>query len=241
MRSIILSTYVLLFLMGALGAARLKIRVDYRIAQTTHPTRDIIKDNSWEFQLVEPPTIIDPEKYYIVLNFDANVKEDETIYLRGFYAEPNELLLGHSSSLVLKNEEDITREFVVVNSEGEVIKTLVVKPNSSLKYLFDESGDYKIKDTLYLWNTIKITVMDDTQQVYQIDRRTKNISINNIASGSYNLKIYRGTNWIFQEDFTVVVSSNEFPLSYIIKEGDVIRTNTPDTPLINIGIDGVPQ
>ena len=241
MRSIILSTYILLLLMGTLSAARLKIRVDYRAAQTTYQARDIIKDNSWEFQLVEPPTVADPDKYYLVLNFNAGVKKTETVYLRGFYAEPNELLLGHDSPLILKNEEDITREFVVIDSEGEIIKTLVVKPNSSLSYLFDESGDYKIKDTLYFWNTVLVTVMDDTQQVYQINKRTKNITINNIASGSYNLKIYRGAKWIFQEDFTVVVSSNEFPLSYIIKEGDVIRTNTPETPLINIGIDGVPQ
>jgi len=225
--------------MGTLSAARITIRIDYRAKQVVHATRDIVKDNSWSFQLKQPPTVTDPILYYLVLNFNTNVKQNETLYLRGLYVEPQDILLGHNSTLVIKNDEDISREFTIIDSEGTAIRLLTIPPNSSILYTFDESGNYKIKDSLYFWNLVKVTVMDDTQQVYQIRKRTENIIINNVTSGSYNLKIYRGTKWIFQEDFTLV-TTNDFPLSYIIKDGDVLRTNTPETPLVNIGIDGAP-
>jgi len=239
MRLTIVGVCMFLLMMGTLSAARITIRIDYRAKQVVHATRDIVKDNAWSFQLEQPPKVTDPVKYYLVLNFNTGIKQDETLYLQGLYVKPQDILLGHDSSLVLKNSENISREFIVTDTEGTTIKTLTVPPNSSIRYTFDESGTYKIKDSFYFWNLVKVTVMDDTQQVYQIKKRTENIIINDVTSGSYNLKIYRGTKWIFQEDFTLV-TANDFPLSYIIKDGDVIRTNTPETPLVNIGIDGAP-
>ncbi|MCK5808325.1 hypothetical protein KAH37_04985 [bacterium] len=238
MRFTIVVIYILL-LMGTLSAAKINLRIDYRAQDVVHATRDIVKDNYWAFQIEQPPTIVDPVKYYLVLNFNTGVKMDETIYLRGFYAGPQELIIGHDSSITLKNEEDFVREFTIEDADGTTIKQMSIAPNSSVSYMFDDPGSYRVKDALYFWNVVKVMVMDETQQVYQIDKRTENITIKNVTSGSYNLKIYRGLKWIFQEDFTLV-THNEFPLSYIIKEGDVLRTNTPETPLVNIGIDGAP-
>ncbi len=231
---------VIMSVASTLSAARLVIRVDYVPQKKQMATRDIVKDNVWRIPVLAPPQVNDTSRFYVVLNIHATTRQSETLYLEGLYAEPRSLLLGTDASLTVVNKEDIPRNLVIIDSEGTAIKELNIAGESKVSYTFSKAGDYKIKDSVFFWNAIPVTVLNDTMQVHQINQRTQIITIDNLSSGSYNLRIYHGTKWIFQEDFTVV-GTNAYPLNYIIKNGDVIRNNTTITPLIDVGVDGHPE
>jgi hypothetical protein len=66
--------------------------------------------------------------------------------------------------------------------------------------------------------------------IFPIEEGSNKFEIPDISPGSYTIRIYYGTRWIYQEDF-VMVSNSPQNLVYKIEESSVSSVNS----ILNIG------
>jgi hypothetical protein len=233
---VIVAMLVVMLIPAFVSAGMLKITVGYKKGlEKSDNIRVDIKDWYWKFPVVNVPGTLEKEKYSIVIEgYEAIKKHTDTLELIGASLSRNNILFPVEGVLKIENKEDFPRVLSVLQ-EGEKNEKIdiTVPAKGKVEHVFAAPGDYTIVDTLFHWNTVYVRVLKSTY-IFPIEEGANKFEIPDISPGSYTIRIYYGTRWIYQEDF-VMVSSAPQNLVYKIENSSVSSINS----VLNIGGDMV--
>lgn len=216
------------------SAGMLKIAVGYKKGyEKSDNIRVDIKDWYWKFPVVEVPGTIEREKYSVVIEgYETIKKHIDTLELAGASVNRSNILFPVDGVLRIENKEDFPRVLSILQEGEKNEKIDITVPAKGLvEHVFMAPGDYTIVDTVFQWNTVYVRVLKSTY-IFSIDEGSNKFDIPDISTGSYTIRIYYGTRWIYQEDF-VMVSSAPQSLVYKIENSSVSSINS----VLNIGGD----
>lgn len=206
----------------AASAGMLKMVVNYKKGseKKEHAFVDI-KDGYWKMPVVKVSKPLEREKYSIVIEGYETIKNHtDTLELIGASVSRNSMLFPMDGFLRVENKENFPR-VVTILQEGEKNEKIeiTVPPNGFNTHAFSSSGDYTIVDTLFQWNTVYVRVLKSSH-LFSIEEGVNKFDIPDISPGSYTIRVYYGTRWIYQEDF-VMVSNAPQNLVYKIENSSV--------------------
>lgn len=219
---VFLSFVFLLSFSGEISASKLKILVNYKKGPERIDTKPPdIKDGYWRIPVTEVPVIKENEYYTAVIEgYDAISNYEDSVNLAGVSVDRKSMLFPVNGTLNLMNKENIVRVFELFKEgEEECVARIEVPAGKSFSYSFINSGEYTLVDMLYNWNSVKIKVLS-VNKLFRFSEGTNNFEITDISSGTYTLRVYYGSRWVYQEDFIVVGSSAQ-TLGYKIEDGNV--------------------
>ncbi|HNW81815.1 MAG TPA: hypothetical protein PKG52_02890 [bacterium] len=214
------------------SAGMLKIMVGYKkgFEKSDHVRVDI-KDWYWKMPVVQVPKSLEREKYSVVIEgYEAIRKHTDTLELTGASVSRNSILFPVDGLLRIENKENFPRILSILQEGEKNDKIEITVPaKGTSEHVFMVPGDYTIVDTLFQWNTVYIKVLKSSY-IFPIDEGPNRFEIPDISPGSYTIRIYYGTRWIYQEDF-VMVSNSPQSLVYKIDESSVSSVNS----IVNLG------
>lgn len=217
-----------------ISAGMLKISVVYKKGIEKNDNINVdIKDWYWKFPVVNVTGSQEREKYSIVVEgYETIKKHVDTLELIGASVSRKNILFPADGVLRIENKEDFPRILSVLQ-EGEKNEKIdiTIPAKGKVEHVFSTPGDYTIVDTLFQWNTVYVRVLK-YNYIFPVNEGSNQFDIPDISTGSYTIRIYYGTRWIYQEDF-VMVSSAPQSLVYKIENSSVSSINS----MLNIGGD----
>lgn len=230
-RFFVLFCLSLLLFPSVVSAAMIKFEINCKPGEEKNEYRVDIKDGFWKFPAAEAQKSKEREQYSVVIESynSTNEAKNETISIVGAEFSRRYLLFPKNGILTIENKENFPRRISIVREGGSEPETLTVQPQSSVQQRFTEPGDYTLTDESFSWNVVSVKVLT-TNFVWTLKEGGNNRSIPDIAPGSYNLKIYYGTRWIYQEDFMVVQNAAQ-NFTYKIENGKVANLNSYSTSI----------
>jgi len=185
-----------------------------------------IKDGYWRFPVMEAQPFLESETYSIVVEgYDTIKSHSEVLELTGASVSRKNILFPLNGKLEIRNNEDFPRTLVLFkDGDKDLKKEIKVPGKGSVQQFFDTSGNYTIVDTLFQWNTVYVRVLA-TSYLLSLRGGNNKINIPDLSPGSYTIRFYYGTKWVYQEDF-IMVSNSSQNLGYRIEEGQVNGVNT---------------
>lgn len=220
----------LLLFPSVVSAAMIKLEINCRPGEEKNEYRVDIKDGFWKFPVAEAQKSKEKEQYSVVIeSYNSTENKNEKLLLVGAEFSHRYLLFPKDGILTIENKEDFVRQLTLLREGGSEPETLTIQPKSSVQQKLTEAGDYTLTDESFSWNTVSIKVLT-TNFVWTLKEGANNRSIPDIAPGSYNLKIYYGTRWIYQEDFMVVQNAAQ-NFTYRIENGKVVNLNSYSTSM----------
>lgn len=220
----------LLLFPSVVSAAMIKLEINCKPSEEKNEYRVDIKDGFWKFPVAEAQKSKEKEQYSVVIeSYNSTETKNDKLLLVGAEFSRRYLLVPKDGILTIENKEDFTRQLTLSREGGAEPETLTIQPKSSVQQKFTEAGDYTLTDESFTWNTVSIKVLT-TNFVWTLKEGANNRSIPDIAPGSYNLKIYYGTRWIYQEDFMVVQNAAQ-NFTYRIENGKVVNLNSYSTSM----------
>lgn len=215
---------------SAVSAAMIKLEINCKPGYEKNEYRVDIKDGFWKFPVMEIPQAKEKEQYSVVIEGYGTVEtKNDRLLLAGAEFSRRNLLLPKDGILTIDNKENFERR-VSVKREGDPEPTLlIIPPESVVQHRFTEEGDYNLTDESFAWNTVSVKVLK-TQHLWTLKEGSNNRTVPDIAPGSYTLKIYYGTRWIYQEDFMVVQNAAQ-NFTYKIDSGKVVNLNSYSTSI----------
>ncbi len=205
----------------------LKLLVNYKAGQEKNMgTSANIKDGYWRLPVIDPQPSLEAETYSIVIEgYDTIKNYTEVLELTGASVSRNSILFPLNGNLEIKNNEDFSRKLIFFkDGDKDWKKEVEVPAKGSITQNFDTSGDYTVVDSLFQWNTVYLRVLS-TSYLLPIKSGNNKMSIPDLSPGSYTIRFYYGTKWIYQEDF-VMVSNASQNLGYRIEDGQVSSVNS---------------
>jgi hypothetical protein len=205
----------------------LKILVNYsRGPERIVGTSANIKDGYWRIPVVDVPPSVESESYTVVIEgYDTIKGYSEVLELSGASVSRNSVLFPLNGKLEIKNNENFPRKLIFLkDGDKDWKKEVEVPANGSKIQSFDTSGDYTVVDDLFQWNTVYVRVLS-TSYLLPVKTGKNRIDIPDISPGSYTIRFYYGTKWVYQEDF-VMVSNSSQNLGYKINDGQVSSVNS---------------
>ena len=221
-------------LSAEVSASRLTILVNYKKGLEKIESRPPdIKDGYWRMVVTEVPLAQEAEIYTAVIEgYDAISNYTDTVNLKGVSVDRKSMLFPINGLLNIANQENFVRTFELFR-EGEdtPVSRLEVPANGSISYSFIRSGEYTLVDKVYRWNTIRIRVLN-VNKLMRFKEGGNSFEITDISAGTYTLRVYYGSRWIYQEDFIVIGGSAQ-TLGYRIENGSVesVPTGTHTTTI----------
>lgn len=229
-RFFVLFCLSLLLFPSVVSAAMIKLEINCKPSEEKNEYRVDIKDGFWKFPVAEAQKSKEKEQYSVVIeSYNSTETKNDKLLLVGAEFSRRYLLVPKDGILTIENKEDFTRQLTLSREGGAEPETLTIQPKSSVQQKFTEAGDYTLTDESFTWNTVSIKVLT-TNFVWTLKEGANNRSIPDIAPGSYNLKIYYGTRWIYQEDFMVVQNAAQ-NFTYRIENGKVVNLNSYSTSM----------
>ena len=226
----ILFCMTLLFVPSVVSAAMIKLEINCRPGEEKNEYRVDIKDGFWKFPVSEPQKSKEKELYSVVIEgYDSVESKNDKLLIVGAEFNHRYLLLPKNGILTIENKEVLPRKISVLRSGESEPETITIQPNSSVQQRFTEEGDYTLTDDYFAWNTVSVKVLK-TNYVWNLKEGGNTRNVPNIAPGSYTLKIYYGTRWIYQEDFMVVQNAAQ-NFTYKIEKGKVTNLNSYSTSM----------
>ncbi len=218
---------VLLFLIittftAEIHGSKLRIFVNYRRGKERVLEKPPeITDGYWKMPVVDIPRAREREYYTAVIEgYDASSSYSDTVNLKGISVDRKSMLFPIKGQLNLVNKEKFPREFELYREGEDVpVARLDVPADGSMTYSFLTPGEYRLVDKRFHWNKIQINVLG-TGKLMRFSEGSNSFEVTDISPGTYTFRIYYGARWIYQEDFIVVVSSNQ-ALGYKIENGQV--------------------
>jgi hypothetical protein len=214
--------FILFCFQETVSASKLKILVNYKKgAERIDSKPPDIKDGYWRMFVTEVPPSLEKEKYTAVIEgYDAISNYSDTLNLFGISVDRKSLLFPINGVFDIQNKENFVRSFDLFR-EGEEspVAKFEIPAGGSVSYSFISSGEYTLVDTIYSWNIVRINVLN-VNKLIPFNEGSNSFEITDISSGTYTLRIYYGSRWIYQEDFIVVGSSTQ-TLGYKIENGNV--------------------
>ena len=222
--------FSILLFPAVVSAAMIRLEINCKPGEEKNEFRIDIKDGFWKFPVAEIQKSKEREQYSVVIeSYNSTETKNEKLLLVGAEFSRRYLLFPKDGILTIENKEDFPRRLILSREGGSEPETLTVQPKSSVQQRFTEAGDYTLTDESFSWNTVSIKVLG-TNFVWTLKEGGNNRSIPDIAPGSYNLKIYYGTRWIYQEDFMVVQNAAQ-NFTYKIENGKVVNLNSYSTSM----------
>ena len=215
----------------SVSATMIKLTINYnRGEEKGDQYRVDIRDGYWNFPVMIVPNSKEKEQYSVVIEGYKPAAEatKEKLELAGAEFSRKKILFPTNGTLTIENKEKFPRK-ITIALEGSEPVSIEIQPQSSVGYLFAESGDYTITDESFPWNTSFVKVLTTTY-VWRVKEGSNNKDLPDIASGSYSLKIYYGTKDIYTEDFTVVSNAAQ-SFIYKIDKGRVENLNAISTSM----------
>ena len=215
---------------SAVSAAMIKLEINCKPGYEKNEYRVDIKDGFWKFPVMEIPQAKEKEQYSVVIeSYNSTETKNEKLFLNGAEFSHRYLLFPKDGILTIENNEGFPRQISILREGGSEPETFTVQAKSSIQHRFTEAGDFKLTDESFYWNVVSVKVLT-TNFVWTLKEGSNNRTIPDIAPGSYNLKIYYGTRWIYQEDFMVVQNSVQ-NFTYKIENGKVVNLNSYSTSI----------
>lgn len=219
-----------LFFPFAVSAAMIKLEVNCKPTYEKSEFRVDIKDGFWNFPVIEIPKEKEKEQYSVVIEgYESVETKNERIILAGAEFSRRNILFPKDGILTIENKESFERKITLMRDGGSEPTVLNIQPESVVQQKFTEDGDYTVTDNSFSWNTFFVKVLK-TRQVWTLKEGGNTRTIPDIAPGSYTLKIYYGTRWIYQEDFMVVQNAAQV-FTYKIENGKVVNLNSYSTSM----------
>ena len=215
----------------SVSATMIKLTINYtRSEERTEQYRVDIRDGYWNFPVLIVPKSKEKEQYSVIIEGykPADEPNREKVGISGAEFSRRKILFPVNGVLTIENTENFPRK-ILISKEGVEPVSLEIQPQSSVEYLFNESGDYTITDGLFPWNVSLVKVLTTTY-VWRLKEGSNNKDIPDIAPGSYSLKIYYGTKDIYTEDFMVVQNAAQ-SFIYKIDKGRVENLNAISTSM----------
>ena len=208
----------------------IKLEINCKPGEGKNEYRFDIKDGFWEFPVAEVPKSQEREQYSVVIeSYNSTETKNEKLLLVGAAFNHHYILFPKNGILTIENNEDFSRKISLLRDGGSEPETITIQPKTAVQHRFTEAGDFTLTDESFPWNTVSVKVLA-TNFVWTLKEGANNRSIPDIAPGSYNLKIYYGTRWIYQEDFMVVQNSVQ-NFTYKIENGKVVNLNSYSTSI----------
>jgi len=205
----------------------LNLLVSYKPgAEKSSGTSANIKDGYWRLPLMEVPPSLESESYSIVIEgYDTIKSHSEVLELTGASVSRKNILFPLNGKLEIRNNEDFPRTLVLFkDGDKDMKKEIEVPGKGVVQQSFDTSGNYTIVDTLFQWNTVYLRVLS-TSYILPLSDGNNKINIPDLSPGSYTIRFYYGTRWVYQEDF-IMVSNSLQNLGYRIQDGQINSVNT---------------
>ena len=208
----------------------IKLEVNCRPGYEKSEFRVDIKDGFWNFPVIEIPKEREKEQYSVVIEgYESVEMKNDRVLLEGAEFSRRNILFPKDGILTIENKENFERNITVRREGGSEPDIVTIQPESVVQYKFMEEGDYTLTDSYFSWNTASVKVLK-TKQVWTLKEGGNNRTIPDIAPGSYTLRIYYGTRWIYQEDFMVVQNAAQ-NFTYKIENGKVVNLNSYSTSM----------
>ena len=212
------------------SAAMIKLEVNCKVGYEKSEFRVDIKDGFWNFPVIEIPKDKEKEQYSVVIEgYESAGTKNDRILLEGAAFNRRNVLFPKDGILTIENRENFERNVSIMRDGDSEPAVVTIQPESVVQYTFTEEGDYTLRDNSFSWNTVFVKVLK-TKQVWTLKEGGNNRTIPDIAPGSYTLKIYYGTRWIYQEDFMVVQNAAQ-NFTYKIENGKVVNLNSYSTSM----------
>lgn len=205
----------------------LNLLVSYKPgAEKSSGTSANIKDGYWRIPVMEVSPSLESESYSIVIEgYDTIKSHLEVLELTGASVSRKNILFPLNGKLEIRNGEDFPRTLVLFkDGDKDMKKEIEVPGKGSVEQSFDSSGNYTIVDTLFQWNTVYLRVLS-TSYLLPLSEGNNKINIPDLSPGSYTIRFYYGTKWVYQEDFMMVSNSSQ-NLGYKVQDGQVNSVNT---------------
>ncbi|MGI6393204.1 MAG: hypothetical protein ACOX2F_00470 [bacterium] len=205
----------------------LRLQINYtKGAEKTESQPANVVDGYWRYPVINVPKVMEQEKYSFVIEGYKTIKSlKEVLTLNGVGVGRSNILFSTDGVLVIENKENFSRNFEIVrDGEDPQKKELSVPAKGSVSHVFSEAGDYTLVDTLFKWNSVQIKVLPQTY-LFVMDEGVNRIEISDIPPGTYTVRVFYGTRWIYQEDF-VMISSAAQNFGYKIEGGKVFSVNS---------------
>lgn len=184
--------------------------------------KNISENYHWKYTLTDPAEYTDQEIFYLVITGYREKRNDEQLLtLNGISVSRYYYMLPEDGSLIFENKEPLERSFSITDRDGELISTVNVPPSGRKSFVFDERGDYTVRDTKYSMEEISVKVMRNAT-VLSIKESKEYFRFEDISPGSYDLKVYYKNKWKYSENLTVI-SNASFKSAYKIENGLVKR------------------
>lgn len=209
----------------------IKLTINYnRSEERTEQYRVDIRDGYWNFPVLNVSKNKEKEQYSVVIEGykPASEAKKEKLEIYGAEFSRRKILFPVNGTLTIENRENFPRKITIAREGSEPV-SMEIAPQSSVEYLFNESGDYTITDGMFPWNISFVKVLTTTY-VWRVKEGNNNKDIPDIAPGSYSLKIYYGTRDIYTEDFMVVQNAAQ-SFIYKIDKGRVENLNAISTSM----------
>ena len=230
MRKVFFTVLICLFCIVApfsITGGVLKLLVNYNVGlERSSGASANIKDGYWRFPVIDVPSSFESESYSIVIEgYDTIKTHSEVLELTGASVSRKSVLLPLNGQLEIRNNEDFPRTLVLFKEgDKDRKKEIKVPAKGSFLQIFDSSGDYTVVDTLFQWNIVYVRVLS-TSYLLPVKAGNNKMNIPDLSPGSYTIRFYYGTKWIYQEDF-VMVSNSSQNLGYRIQDGQVSSVNS---------------
>lgn len=205
----------------------LKLLVNYKKGfEKSKGTSANIKDGYWRLPVLDTPSVYERESYSIVIEgYDTIRNYTEVLELTGASVSRNSMLFPLNGKLEIRNNENFPRKLMIFkDGDKDWKKEVEVPAKGSVTQIFDMSGDYTVLDTMFQWNTVYLRVLS-TSYILPVKAGKNKVSIPDLSPGSYTIRFYYGTKWIYQEDF-VMVSNSSQNLGYRIENSQVSSVNS---------------
>jgi len=235
MSNIFLSILILICFAGEVSASKLKILVNYKRGLERVDEKPFeIRDGYWRMPVVlDIPQAMEKEYYTAVVEgYDAISTYSDTVNLKGVSVDRKSILFPLNGVLNLANSENFARGFELFRDGQETpVAKLEVPAGGTVSYTFINAGEYTLVDKVFRWNTVKIRVLN-VSMLMRFNDGPNSVEITDISSGTYTLRVYYGSRWIYQEDFIVIGSAAQ-TLGYRIESGSVesVPTGTYTTTI----------
>lgn len=229
-RFFVLLCLSLLIFPSVVSAAMIKLEINCKPSEEKNEYRVDIKDGFWKIPVAEVQKSKEKEQYSVVIeSYNFTETKNDKLILTGAEFSRRYLLVPKDGIVTIENREDFARKLSLSRDGGSEPETLTVQPKSVVQQRFTEAGDYTLTDEAFSWNVVSVKVLG-SNFVWTLKEGGNNRSIPDIAPGSYNLKIYYGTRWIYQEDFMVVQNAAQ-NFTYKIENGKVVNLNSYSTSI----------
>lgn len=213
---------------GSGSAGKLTVGVAYTpavIPRTEVMPENPVNDNYHSIPMVTPEKVYEPESHYVILEgTDQGAPADETVRLRGLSVDRSYVILKLNGKLLLENEENVDRQFTIVDDSGIVTKEFSVGPSASVPYNFPRVGNYTFIDNYNPTGKIYVKVLASCI-IFPLRGPSIKIDLPALAPGSYALKIFYAFRQLFQEDFSMVGDS-VLAVNYRIINREVYRDDS---------------